>query len=138
MNKTLKDKLNSSIYTLIISACTLSLYYKQTSPNCMNLLNDLLTHISAGMSRSSCYSLTLYILGFLWKLPYNRAMVSIFLTLLTPLSIWVTFKLLKYFLPKIDNVHLYAVSLACNMYMPLFLPFFNDYRYWGATKLEWE
>lgn len=33
MNKTLKDKLNSSIYTLIISAYTLSLYYlyyKQT------------------------------------------------------------------------------------------------------------
>lgn len=100
----------------------------------MSLLNYLPAHISAGMSHSSCYSLTIYILGFLWKFPYDRAMVSIFLVFLTLLSIWATFKLLKYLLPKTDNVHLYAVFLACNMYMSLFLPFFNDYRYWGLPS----
>lgn len=137
MSKFLKDKLEKSFFMLITLAYALSLchlYYMQTSPSYYCPLNDLPAHISAGMSNSSLYSLTLYILGFLWKLTYNRIMVSIFLTLLTLLSIWATFKLLKYLLPKISCVSLYAAALVCNMYMPLFLPFFNDYRYLGLPS----
>ncbi len=104
MSKFLKYKLEKSFFAFITLAYTLSLchlYYMQTSTNYYCPLNDLPAHISAGMSNSSLYSLTLYILGFLWKLPCNRIMISVFLTLLTLLSIWTTFKLLKYLSPKI-------------------------------------
>lgn len=114
MSKFLKDKLEKSFFAFITLAYTLSLchlYYMQTSPNYPYSLNDLPAHISAGMSNSSLYSLTLYILGFLWKLTYNRIMVSIFLTLLTLLSIWETFKLLKYLSPKISCMPLYTATL---------------------------
>lgn len=114
MSKFLKDKLEKSFFMLITLAYALSLchlYYMQTSPSYYCPLNDLPAHISAGMSNSSLYSLTLYMLGFFWKLPCNRIMVSIFLTLLTLLSIWETFKLLKYLSPKISCMPLYTATL---------------------------
>lgn len=130
------EKKKLFVGTLISFAYSLSLfylYYRMTEELPFSL-NDLNAHISEGLSKQNPYSLTLFILGVLWKLPHCKVMVSLFLTFLTLLSILITFYLLKYLLPKLNIGTLILASLICNMYMPIYIPFFNQYRYLGLPS----
>lgn len=135
---------NKRTYSLTLAICIFVtalyagslfvLFRGQASLDNVKYMSDLPAHILAGLSSKGSYSLMYIILGFLWRFPYHSCLISLFLITLTLLSIYFTFVLLRNLLPKVKNENLYAAALVCNMYMPIFLPFFNDYRYMGMPS----
>ncbi len=120
----------------ILYALSLTFLFIEQSLNWTKYGSDLLTHIQFGLSGKSSYSLMYILLSFLWQFPHHSFLVAIFLTALSLLSIYLTFILLKYLLPQVKKENLYALSLICNMYMPLYIPYFNDYPYLGLLSFN--
>lgn len=124
-------------FTLIFSIVVTIIYFLSSTflyrgqANLDRVDTDLPAHIKAGLSGNNLYSLMYAILGFLWKLPYHSVLIGLTLSVLSMLSIYFTYVLLKKNLPNISNEYLYLAALVCNMYMPIHMPYFNDSPYLG-------
>ena len=121
--------------TLIYSLSLIFLYRKQADLN-TTMYTDLPLHIKAGLSGNNLYSLMFAILGFLWKLPHHSVLIGLVLTMLSVLSIYFTYVLLKNHLPNISKEYLYLAALVCNMYMPIYMPCFNGSPYLGMLSFN--
>ncbi len=97
---------------------------------------DLPAHIKAGIEDKSVYSLTYIILGLLWRLPHGSCFIALFLALFLCLSVLFTFILLKKLVGNIQNHWLYIISLALNIYMPLYVPIINKDMYLGTISFN--
>lgn len=126
----------STLITIVYSIVLVWFYREQLNPS-LNIQTDFGAQIQLAITHqrgTGGYSLMRFVWRFIWPLPYHVFLASLIFTAFTCLSIYFTFKLLKYLLPKGNNAVIYAASLLANMQAPIYLPALNSHRYLGSLS----
>lgn len=86
------------------------------------ILSDLGTHISFALEGDSDYSILHVLISLFYAIGGDAVLVSIFLAVLSLLSLWAGWALLMHLAPAAHSLLLFFVSLACNVEMAFYIP----------------
>lgn len=120
---------------LIFAASTTYLFFNQATGN---FYSDLETHIKYALNGSYQYSIT----GMIYKLIHNylggNFGIAIFLSVISIINIYLTYKVLEYFVKEKNQFLLFIYAVLLNFVIAIYIPFvFQNWVAGIQEPTEW-